>query len=275
MTLNIEGIKSNFNYLQDLAKDHNLIICLQEHWLWGYETNFFEKHFPLHTIFSRSHDDNDPIPNFKARRGQAGTAIMWPSSLNKFIHKLPDGNSRVMAIKIELENHTDLDIVDKILIENTCGNNLSTHVPVFCVLAAKIQSNNIKKSSNSGKKFKIEWDRADLNKYQGKLKETLQENQSPNLTSTELVGNLIYCLKKAEKFAIPSRIIKLNGPKLKVSAETKILLNISKQKHRIWDIGGRKRGLDDSFKQLKEAKYNARKMIRKERAMERENFLVN
>lgn len=106
MTLNIEGIKSNFNYLQDLAKDHNLIICLQEHWLWGYETNFFEKHFPLHTIFSRSHDDNDPIPNFKARRGQAGTAIMWPSSLNKFIHKLPDGNSRVIAIKIELENHT-------------------------------------------------------------------------------------------------------------------------------------------------------------------------
>ncbi|VDI12732.1 Hypothetical predicted protein [Mytilus galloprovincialis] len=295
---------------------------------------------------------------------------MWPSSLNKFIHKLPDGNSRVMAIKIELENHTvclinaymptlgqnsqigysehldivshitekysdlthilcgdlngtlktsrknphdkllrafktqgkwinkgnhldsdtffhhnglsssqidyiltqDLDIVDKILIENTCGNNLSTHVPVFGVLAAKIQSNNIKKSSNSGEKFKIEWDRADLNKYQEKLKETLQENQSPNLTSTELVGNLIYCLKKAEKFAIPSRIIKLNGPKLKVSAETKILLNISKQKHRIWDIGGRKRGLDDSFTQLKEAKYNARKMIRKERAMERKIF---
>ncbi|VDI39636.1 Hypothetical predicted protein, partial [Mytilus galloprovincialis] len=106
MTLNIEGIKSNFNFLQDIAKDHNPIICLQEHWLWGYETNFFEKYFPLHTIFSRSHDDNDPIPNFKVRRRQAGTAIMWPSSLNKFIHKLPDGISRVMAIKIELENHT-------------------------------------------------------------------------------------------------------------------------------------------------------------------------
>ncbi|CAC5392439.1 unnamed protein product [Mytilus coruscus] len=107
MTLNIEVVKSNLNYLRDIAKDHNLIICLQEHWLWGYETNFFEKHFPLHSICSRSHDDNDPIPNFKARRGQAGIAIMWPTSLNKFIHKLPDSNSRVMAIKIELENHTE------------------------------------------------------------------------------------------------------------------------------------------------------------------------
>ncbi|CAC5360623.1 unnamed protein product [Mytilus coruscus] len=276
---------------------------------------------------------------------------MWPTSLNKFIHKLPDGSSRVMAIKIELENHTvclintymptfgqnsqigyrehldivshitekyselthilfgdlngtlkpskknphdkllrtfqtqgkwinkgkhldndtffhhnglsssqidyiltqDLERVDKVVIENTCGNNLSSHVPVCGVLAAKIQSNNIQKSSISGKKFKIEWDRADLNRYQAKLKEPLRENQSPNLTSTELVGNLIYSLKKAEKFAIPSRIIKLNGPKLKVSAETKNLLNICKQKHRIWDIGGRKRGSDDSYKQLKEA----------------------
>ncbi|CAG2195738.1 unnamed protein product [Mytilus edulis] len=240
---------------------------------------------------------------------------MWPSSLNKFIHKLPDGNSRVMAIKIELENHTvclinaymptlaqnsqigyreHLDIVSHItekysdLTHILCGDlngtlKTSRKNPHDKLLRAfKTQGKWINKGNHldndtsitMGKKFKIEWDRADLNKYQGKLKETLQENQSPNLTSTELVGNLIYCLKKAEKFAIPSRIIKLNGPKLKVSAETKILLNISKQKHRIWDIGGRKRGLDDSFKQLKEAKYNARKMIRKERSMERENFFI-
>ena len=38
VTLNIEGIKGNSPYLKHLC-DENRILCLQEHWLHGYEIN--------------------------------------------------------------------------------------------------------------------------------------------------------------------------------------------------------------------------------------------
>ena len=100
----MEGVKTNINYLKYLAKDPSLIIYLQKHWLWGFEKDFLQKHFPLHTVLIRSNDDDDPILNFKSPRGQAETAIMWPQSMNKFIQKFSDGNTRILAIKIVLNN---------------------------------------------------------------------------------------------------------------------------------------------------------------------------
>ncbi|CAG2214257.1 MINOS1 [Mytilus edulis] len=111
------------------------------------------------------------------------------------------------------------------------------------------------------------------NLYKTKLKELLAQQISihNNQTTTDIVAIIIDCLKKAEKQSIPSRIIKLNGPKIKVSPEAKRLLNLSKQKHRIWVVKGHPTGTDKSYIE-REAKYNARKILRKERAIEKENF---
>ncbi|CAG2189568.1 unnamed protein product [Mytilus edulis] len=297
---------------------------------------------------------------------------MWPQSLDNCIQKLPDGNDRIIAIKIELRNqniclintympttsanseikykefldiithisekYTNLttilcgdlngtlktsrsnqhdkilqrytstqnwmnkchsqddtffhhngrstsqidyiltkneDIIDKITIMDMTGINLSTHVPVICALAARTKTENSKIKKQSTVKYKIEWDRGNTNLYKTKLKELLAQQISihNNQTTTDIVAIIIDCLKKAEKQSIPSRIIKLNGPKIKVSPEAKRLLNLSKQKHRIWVVKGRPTGTDKSYIERKEAKYNARKILRKERAIEKENFL--
>lgn len=66
--------------------------------------------------------------------------------------------------------------------------------------------------------------------------------------------------------------MKLNSPKMKVSFETKILLNISKLKNIGYGILVKEKGSYDSFKPRKEARYNSREMIQNERAMEREIF---
>ncbi|VDI60690.1 Hypothetical predicted protein [Mytilus galloprovincialis] len=136
----------------------------------------------------------------------------------------------------------------------------------------KQKQNQFKKQSTV--KYKIEWDRGNTNLYKTKLKELLAQQISihNNQTTTDIVAIIIDCLKKAEKQSIPSRIIKLNGPKIKVSPEAKRLLNLSKQKHRIWVVKGRPTGTDKSYIERKEAKYNARKILRKERAIEKENF---
>lgn len=57
-----------------------------------------------------------------------------------------------------------------------------------------------------------------------------------------------------------------------MSPEAKELIKISKQKHKVWDLKGRQRGNDQSYVELKQAKYNARKILRKEREIEKENF---
>ncbi|CAG2191421.1 unnamed protein product [Mytilus edulis] len=136
----------------------------------------------------------------------------------------------------------------------------------------KQKQNQFKKQSTV--KYKIEWDRGNTNLYKTKLKKLLAQQISihNNQTTTDIVAIIIDCLKKAEKQSIPSRIIKLNGPKIKVSPEAKRLLNLSKQKHRIWVVKGRPTGTDKSYIERKEAKYNARKILRKERAIEKENF---
>lgn len=369
----MEGIKSNIAFLQELAKDKNQIISLQEHWLWDFEKDFFNKNFPLHNFYHRCHDTEDPITNFKAPRGQAGVAFLWPRSLDDHIQKLPEGNNRILALKLELDSRevclinaymptmntgsdtkfrehldiitfiiekydhlkpilcgdlnatlknsrnnshdkmlkdfilemnlvnimpetdqdtffhcngksssqidyiltTDVDMFNSSLIQNQDPINLSTHVPIVGYFQEQLKKGMPKaqKYSKSIAKYKIEWERGDYHKYRNCLYKLLQDNmQNATLSPAEQITIITQCLKSSEKKAIPSRVIKLRGHKLKLSNHAQKLLNKSKQKHRIWDLRGRKRGDDAHFKELKQAKSNVRKVLRKERALEKQNF---
>ena len=42
VSLNIEGIKGNSTYLNSLISPEN-IVCIQEHWLWDFETNIMDQ----------------------------------------------------------------------------------------------------------------------------------------------------------------------------------------------------------------------------------------
>ena len=99
MTSNIEGVKANKLYLQKLCQEND-IVCLQEHWLWDFEKDWFKNEFMDFESFVRCHDSNDNISNFNVPRGRAGIAILWNKKFSDFVSRLDAGNERVMAVEI-------------------------------------------------------------------------------------------------------------------------------------------------------------------------------
>lgn len=170
---------------------------------------------------------------------------------------------------------TDKEIFDSSSIQKQYPINLSTHVPVVGYFHEQLKTGMSKtqKSSKSTAKYKIEWDRGNYDEYRKSLSNLLTENvKDISIPTTYQIDIITQCLKSSEKKTIPSRVIKLRGPKLEVSQHAKKLLNKSKQKHKIWDLGDRKRGDDTTYRELKQAKSNVRKVLRKERALEKQNF---
>ena len=99
LTFKIEGIKSNLQYLHELL-DQKSIICLQEHLLWNFESDYIINKTE-YEVFVRCHDCDHPISNYKVLRGKGGIAIIWPTLIDKYIKRLEDGNNRIMAIEIQ------------------------------------------------------------------------------------------------------------------------------------------------------------------------------
>ena len=89
--------------LEDLIKDQD-IVCIQEHWLFNFDTGFLHKIVQANNndYVIRCVDDIDPIPLYQRPRGFGGTATIWKKELfNKIqIQILPDGSDRVLPIVI-------------------------------------------------------------------------------------------------------------------------------------------------------------------------------
>ena len=97
----MEGVKGNASRLIDLLKGDS-IVCLQETWLWSFESNVIDCLVPNYVSFVRCSDMNDNISNFQVPRGKGGIAIMWPKSFGKYMKRLEDGNERVQAVKMQV-----------------------------------------------------------------------------------------------------------------------------------------------------------------------------
>ena len=61
------------------------------------------KLIPSQENFTRCHDINEPISNFKVPRGQACVSILWPKQRSSKIKKLEVGNERIIATTIATE----------------------------------------------------------------------------------------------------------------------------------------------------------------------------
>lgn len=96
----MEGVKGNASSLINLSRDDS-IICLQETWLWTFESNVIDCLVPSYDSFVRCCDMNDNISNFQVPRGKGGIAIMWPKSFGKQMKRLEDGNERVQAVELQ------------------------------------------------------------------------------------------------------------------------------------------------------------------------------
>ena len=79
-------------------------VCLQEHWLFHYDSSTMSILYPLHLNSVKCVDDRNPIPPAFRPRGQAGTAFLWSDDIDEFVEVLEDGSHRVQAIKLNIEN---------------------------------------------------------------------------------------------------------------------------------------------------------------------------
>ena len=64
VTRNIEGLKTNFLFLQSLNPG-NSIICLQEHFIWEFKRKEIKFLLPSMGNFTRCSDTNDTLDGFK------------------------------------------------------------------------------------------------------------------------------------------------------------------------------------------------------------------
>ncbi|MES9879262.1 MAG: reverse transcriptase domain-containing protein [Sedimenticola sp.] len=97
----MEGVKGNCASLIELARQEK-IVCLQETWLWTYESDTINNIIPNYDSFVRCDDLNENISNFQAPRGKAGVAILWPAKWSQYVKRLEDGNDRIIGIEMNL-----------------------------------------------------------------------------------------------------------------------------------------------------------------------------
>ena len=82
-SLNIEGIKGNSAYLNHLLAKEN-IVCLQEHWLWEFESNILEQFSDEYDFFVRCADTfEEGFSDQFVPRGRGGVCILWHKSMSK------------------------------------------------------------------------------------------------------------------------------------------------------------------------------------------------
>ena len=87
ISFNVEGVKGNASSLINLSRDDS-IICLQETWLWSFESNVIDCLVPNYDSFVGCSDMNDNISNFQVPRGKGRIAIMRPKSFGKLMKRI-------------------------------------------------------------------------------------------------------------------------------------------------------------------------------------------
>ncbi|KAK3089114.1 hypothetical protein FSP39_000940 [Pinctada imbricata] len=99
-TINIQSCKTNKVYLEKIVSHYD-IVCVQETWLYEFESNFILNLSPDHSATSKSVDRDDPITPAERSRGHGGVAIIWKNSHDKSIKILEDGGIRINVIEVK------------------------------------------------------------------------------------------------------------------------------------------------------------------------------
>ena len=99
-TINIQSCKSNKVYLEKIIHQYD-IVCIQETWLYEFESNMLHDLSPNHCVTSKSSDKDDPIPPTERARGHGGVAIIWKDTHDNIVQPLEDGGVRINVIEIK------------------------------------------------------------------------------------------------------------------------------------------------------------------------------
>ena len=85
--------------LSVFGKSHPLIVCLSEHWLHSFDSNFFKVFSDFECIINSVKDDPFFMP--KSIRGKGGVALLWSKSLSRYISRVSfPCDDRIVGIRI-------------------------------------------------------------------------------------------------------------------------------------------------------------------------------
>ena len=76
------------------------ILALQEHWLFSFQLSDIERQLPTHNAFSKSVDEDSPLPPTKKLRGYGEVSILYRKNMSYKIKKLPLGDCRMVAVEV-------------------------------------------------------------------------------------------------------------------------------------------------------------------------------
>ncbi len=81
------------------------IINLQEHWLFEFEKDLIDNFSPGYRNNTRSVDGTNNISALAKPRGYGGVSTLWKNRLDHHVHKLPDGNERIVCTAFDVEGN--------------------------------------------------------------------------------------------------------------------------------------------------------------------------
>ena len=119
----IEGVKTNIAYFQKLCKTFD-IVCIQEHWLWEFQSHEISKLGAEKDFIIRCSDYLDPISGVNLPRGKGGVCrILWPKAWSSKVKRLNEGNERIVAIEITCNNQEKLCLINTYMPTNNSSVN--------------------------------------------------------------------------------------------------------------------------------------------------------
>ncbi|CAC5365152.1 unnamed protein product [Mytilus coruscus] len=127
-------------------------------------------------------------------------------------------------------DNTTSTIISNYKTHNRCPSNTSSHVPVSAKIEVKANVKQRIVKPNFARQFKLQWKDLDSESFNSLINEELTQYKIEKHSLEENIQYLCNCLKNAAAVAVPSKIIKLKGPKFKASPTSLSLLQICKEK---------------------------------------------
>ncbi|CAC5425418.1 unnamed protein product [Mytilus coruscus] len=193
------------------------------------------------------------------------TADKDKSDRQTFFHHSGQSSSQIDYIFSSKEN-----LIKKYTIWNNSSSNVSAHVPVSVTTNIIIPTGVNKANKEIHTVHKLQWDQTDLPLYIKSVQNEISKLQLTQKPSNS-IQNITKALLTASNKAVPTKPIKLKGPKWKASPRVKKHLKNCKQLYSKWKFECKQP--DHPFrKQLKAEKKNLRSQQRKEHAEDRLNL---
>ncbi|CAC5404764.1 unnamed protein product [Mytilus coruscus] len=305
VTMNIAGIKGNKLYLKELL-GANSILCLQEHWLHGYESTKIKEIMPEHDYHISCFDDtliDLDLHRKRVRKLEKGERIVEVEIqfepvkivlINNYMPTMATGSEKEyrehldkLNSMIEKYEQTHNVFITGDLNGTLMPNRNNYHDKLLKDFYSTCTSQGKNQSDRETKQYKqLNWQgeyyfEMGRNKHRKLPKKNNQVRQKPEMQNETDVQqqaiNIIDILQEARKMSVVKKIVSLKGPKWKASPKVKECIEKNKKAFYTWKQKDRAKNTENlECREMKKNKRELRNQIRKEHhTVNKQNFFNN